>query len=67
MGNEKYPDFHSGPVIWTSLSITGGVGSIPGWGTKSPCASWPQIQNIKQKQYCNKFSKNFKNGPHQKI
>ena len=22
-------------------------------------------QNIKQKQYCNKFSKNFKNGPHQ--
>ena len=23
-------------------------------------------QNIKQKQYCNKFSKDFKNGPHQK-
>ena len=23
-------------------------------------------QNIKQKQYCNKFNKNFKNGPHQK-
>ena len=22
-------------------------------------------QNIKQKQYCNKFNKNFKNGPHQ--
>ena len=23
-------------------------------------------QNIKQKQYCNKFNKDFKNGPHQK-
>ena len=23
-------------------------------------------QNIKQKQYCNKFKKDFKNGPHQK-
>ena len=23
-------------------------------------------QNIKQKQYCNKFNKEFKNGPHQK-
>jgi len=24
----------------------------------------PKIQNIKQKQYCNKFSNDFKNGPH---
>ena len=23
-------------------------------------------QNIKQKQYCNKFNQDFKNGPHQK-
>ena len=23
-------------------------------------------QNVKQKQYCNKFYKDFKNGPHQK-
>ena len=23
-------------------------------------------QNIKQKQYCNKFNEDFKNGPHQK-
>ena len=22
-------------------------------------------QNIRQKQYCNKFNKDFKNGPHQ--
>ena len=25
----------------------------------------PPGQNIRQKQYCNKFSKDFKNGPHQ--
>ena len=29
-----------------------------------PCGQ--KIQNIKQKQYCNKFSKDFKNGPHKK-
>ena len=26
-----------------------------------------QSQNIKQKQYCDKFNKDFKNGPHQKV
>ena len=25
-----------------------------------------KTENIKQKQYCNKFNKEFKNGPHQK-
>ena len=29
-------------------------------------ASRPKNQNVKQKQYCNKFNKDFKNGPHQK-
>ena len=43
------------------------MGSIPGEGAKIPHASWPKNQNIKQKQYCNKFNKNFKNGPHKKI
>jgi len=28
------------------------------WGQKK--------QNIKQKQYCNKYNKDFKNGPHPK-
>ena len=37
--------------------------SIPGQGAKSLGASWPKNQNIKQKQYCNKFNKNVKNGP----
>ena len=55
-------------VQWlkTSLSIAGGAGLISGRGAKIPHASWPKNQNIKQKQYCNKFNKDFKNGPHQK-
>ena len=40
----------------------GGVGR----GAKIPHASGPKNQNIKQKQYCNKFNKDFKNGPHEK-
>ena len=32
---------------------------------RSQQASQPKNQNIKQKQYCNTFNKNFKNGPHQ--
>ena len=47
-------------------SGAGGTGSsVPGWGTKIPHASYKN-QNIKQKQYCNKLNKDFKNGPHQK-
>ena len=42
------------------------MGSIPGQGAKIPHASQPKNQNIKQKQYCNKFNKDLKNGPHQK-
>ena len=47
-------------------SSAGGVGLIPGWGAKIPHVSRPKNENIKQKQYCNKFNKDFKNGPHQK-
>ena len=36
-----------------------GAGLIPGWGTEIPHASWPKNQNIKQKQYVNKFNKYF--------
>ena len=60
-------DVLGGPVVKTSPSNAGGVGSIPGRGTKIPRASWPKNQNIKQKKYCNKFNKDLKkNGPHQK-
>ena len=58
-------DFPGGPVVKTLPSKAGGVGSIPGQGTKIPHASQPKKQNIKRKQYCNKFNKDFKNGPHQ--
>ena len=33
-------------------------------GARIPCASWLKKQNMKYKHYCNKFSKDFKNGPH---
>ena len=39
---------------------------IPGWGEKIPQTSGPKSQNRKQKQYCNKLHKDFKNGLHQK-
>ena len=54
-------DFLGGPGVKTSPSNAGSMGSIPGQGTKIPHASQPKIQTIKQKQYCNKFSRDFKN------
>ena len=57
-------DFPGHPVVKTSPSNAGGEGSIPGWVAKIPHALWPKNQNIKQKQHCNKFNKDFKNGPH---
>ena len=59
-------DFPGSPVVKTLPSNAGGEGSIPGQGAKIPHASWPKKQNIKQKQFCNKFNKDFKNGLHQK-
>ena len=59
-------DFPGDPVVNTSPSKAGGADSFPGQGAKIPHASRPKNQNIKQKQYCNKFNKDFKNGPHQK-
>ena len=53
-------------MVKTLPSNAGGVGSIPGGGAKIPHALWPKNQNIKQKQYFNKFNKDFKNGPRQK-
>ena len=53
-------------MVKTSPSNAGGAVLIPVQGAKIPHASWPENQNIKQKQHCNKFNKDFKNGPHQK-
>ena len=54
-----FRDFPGGPVVETSHNA-GGVGSIPGRGAKIPHGLRPKNQNIKQKQYCNKFNKDFK-------
>ena len=53
-------------MVKTLPSNAGGVGSIPGWRSKIPQDSRPKNQNMKQKQYCNKFNKDFKTGSHQK-
>ena len=49
-----------------SASSEVGAGSILGQGAEILHAWWSKNQNINPKQYCNKFSKNFKSGPHQK-
>ena len=60
-------DFRGHPVVKTSLSNAGGVGLIPGWGAKISYGLGPENQkHKKQKQYFNKFNRDFKNGPHQK-
>ena len=59
-------DFPGGPGVKTSPSNAGGVGSIPGWGTKISLAWRPKKQNIKQKQYCSKFNNDFKKWSTQK-
>ena len=59
-------DFPSNPVVKTLPSNVGDVGWIPSWRPGIPHTSWPKNQNRKQKQCCNKFNKDFKNGPHQK-
>ena len=59
-------DFPGGSVVRTLPSNAGVAGLIPGWGAKIPRALWPKNQTIKEKQYCNKFNKDFKNSPHQK-
>ena len=62
-------DFPGGPGVKTSPSNAGGAGLIPGQGVKIPHTSWPKNQNIKQKQYCNKFNekKNLKKCTCQKM
>ena len=53
-------DFPGGPVIKTLPSNAGDEGSDSSRGAKMPHAPGPKNQNIKQKQYCIKFNKNFK-------
>ena len=58
-----FGDFLGSPVVKTLLSNAEGAGTIPGWGVKIPR---PKSQNMKEKQYFDKFSKDFyKSGSHQ--
>ena len=59
-------DFPGSPAVKTLPSNAGGVGSVPGWGAKVPHTFQPRNQNIKLKQCCNKFNKDFTNGSCQK-
>ena len=61
---QLYWDFPGGPVVKTLPSSTGRVGSFPRQGTEIPCTWWSENQNIKQKQYCKQFNKDFKNSLH---
>ena len=61
--NHADGDFSGGLVVQILPPTARGAGLIPGRGAKTPHAS--QLKN--QEQYCNKFNKDFKNGPHQKI
>ena len=52
-------DFPGGLMGKTWPSNAGSIGFTPGQGAKTSHVSWPKNQNIKQKQYCNKFKKDF--------
>ena len=59
-----FGDFLGSQVVKTFLSNAEVAGTIPCWRVKIP---QPKNQNMKQKQYYNKFSKDFyKGGSHQK-
>ena len=53
-------------MVRASPSSAGGAGLIYSGEAKITHASFPKNRNIKQKQYYNKFNKDFENGPHQK-
>ena len=63
---ENWEDFSGGPVAESSPPNAGGVSLIPGQEAKIPHASGHKNNNIKQKQYCNKYNKEFLNGPYKK-
>ena len=58
---EDKQDFPGGSVVKTSPSNAGSVSYIRSRGAKIPPTLGPKIQNIKQKQYGNKFNRDFKN------
>ena len=60
-------DFPGGPAFKTSPSNVGNVVLISSRGAKVQHTSGPKNKSIRQGQYCNKFSRDFTIGPHQKV
>ena len=60
-------DLPGSSVVKTLPPSAGGVGLTLGQGPKITHAFQSKKQNIKQKQYCNKFNKAFKNETHTKV
>ena len=57
-------NFPGGLVVKISPFNAGSLGSIPGQEVKILHAFRMKNQDIRQKQYCNKFNEDFLNGPH---
>ena len=54
-------------VHWLRLCLPmQGARLNPSQGARIPHALRPKSKSMKQKQYCNKFNEDFKNGPHPK-
>ena len=53
-------NFTGSSIFGTSASSAGNAGLISGWGDKIQHVLWAKNQNIKQKQYFNKFNTDFK-------
>ena len=54
-------DFPGSPVVKSSPPSVDGVALVPGQRAK---IKTKKIKKKKKQQYCNKFSEDFKNGPH---
>ena len=62
----QHSDFPGSLVLKTLSYNARSVHLIPSWGAKILHTSRPENpENLKQKQYCHKFIKDFKNGLHQ--
>ena len=61
--NIPHTDFSGSPVVKTVLSNAGSAGSIPGQGPRSHMPHSQKTKSMKQKQYCDKFNKDFKKWP----
>ena len=57
-------DFPGGRWLYLHFPVQGAKVCFPIREVKSHMAWRPERQNLKQKQYYNKFNKDFKNGPH---